>query len=216
MSDHCFAHLIERNTPLPSSRSEVFSTVVDGQKSADITVYQGEDDDVRHNAQVGEFFLEGLAAVDRGNEILVRFDLDLDGILKVSATERATGLQKQLTIDNAVTRFRARNREEALARVAAAFQGGAEGTPAAPHEARALGAAPPAADLPAELAQLFARCEQLIAKSQELAEKSHPADAAEMQQIVAQLRGAMGRRSQAEIAAATEKLEELVFYLQDA
>ena len=66
---------------------------------------------------MGEFLLDGLAEVDRGNEILVRFDLDLDGILKVSATERATGRQKQLTIDNAVTRFRARNRQEALARV---------------------------------------------------------------------------------------------------
>ena len=62
---------------------------------------------MRHNDSGGRFLLEGLANVDQGNEILVRFDLDLDGILKVSATEQATGRQQQLTIDNAVARFRA-------------------------------------------------------------------------------------------------------------
>ena len=81
---------------------------------------------MRHNDPVGEFLLDGLAEVDAGNEILVHFDLDLDGILKVSAIERATGRQKQLTIDNAVTRFRAGNRQEALARVEATFLGGQE------------------------------------------------------------------------------------------
>ena len=136
-SHYCFVPLIERNTPLPSRRSEIFSTVCDGQKVAQIAVFQGEDDDVRHNEPVGDFLLDGLAKVDAGNEILVQFDLDLDGILKVSATERATGRQKQLTIDNAITRFRAGNRREALARVEATFLGGSGTTPAAAESAAA-------------------------------------------------------------------------------
>jgi molecular chaperone DnaK len=158
LSHHCFSRLIQRNSALPASHSKIFTTVFDGQKSARIVVFQGEDDDVRHNDSVGEFLLDGLAEVDCGNEILVRFNLDLDGILKVSATERATGRQKQLTIDNAVTRFRASNRQEALARVKATYLG----EPGAPTTAAVTEAAAepnvPAADLPAGMAQLVDRC----------------------------------------------------------
>jgi len=215
ISHHHFARLIDRNTPLPASRSEIFGTVVDGQESAQIVVFQGEDDDVRHNDGVGEFVLDGLADVDRGNEILVRFDLDLDGILKVSAIERGTGRQKQLTIDNAVTRFRAKNREEALARVEAMFPTGSKGVAPASEE-EALGAAPAGDDLPGEMVQLIERCEQLIAKSQSLAGESSPDDAEEMGQLVEQLRAAIGRRSQAEMERTAAQLEDIVFYLEDA
>ena len=162
-SQYCFVPLIERNTPLPSRRSEIFSTVCDGQKAAEIAVFQGEDDDVRHNDPVGEFLLDGLAEVDAGNEILVQFDLDLDGILKVSAIERSTGRQKQLTIDNAITRFRADNRQEALARVEATFLGGpginsaAAESAAAPDPDRVS----PSAALPAKMVQLLDRCERV-------------------------------------------------------
>jgi molecular chaperone DnaK len=215
-SDHCFVRLIRRNSPLPAGRSEIFTTVIDGQDAARIRVYQGEDDDVRHNDSVGEFLLDGLADVDHGNEILVRFDLDLDGILKVSATERATGRQKQLTIDNAVARFRASNRQEALARVKATLSE----EPGAPATTVGAGAASepaiPSANLPAEMAQLIDRCQQLIAKSGKLAEQSNPADAAEMLQLVDQLRAAMTGRSRADVEDAAAKLEDLAFYLQDA
>jgi molecular chaperone DnaK len=215
-SHYCFARLIEHNSPLPAGHSEIFCTMFDGQQSAKIMVFQGEDDDIRHNQPVGEFLLDGLADVERGNEILVRFDLDLDGILKVSASERATGRQKQLTIDNAVTRFRARNRQEAMARVEMMFQPGTGEGPAAAEEPAALGTAPAAAGLPPEMAQLVERCEQLIAKSGQLAEKSNPTDAEEMRHLVEQLGAAMTQGSQAEIEGLAAKIEDLVFYLQDA
>src|SRR5690606_13660885 len=105
---HTFAPIIPRNTPLPASLTEIFSTVVDGQKGAEIRVFQGEDEDTRRNTPVGEFTIEGLADVHAGNQIVVRLDLDLDGILNVTSTERATGLARRVTIDNAMERFRAR------------------------------------------------------------------------------------------------------------
>ena len=212
LSHDCFARLIARNSPLPSSHSKIFYTGVDGQDAARIAVFQGEDDDVRHNDPVGEFLLEGLANVNQGNEILVRFDLDLDGILKVTATERGTGRQQQLTIDNAVAQFRARNREEALARVGAMFEPG-------PQRGSGRGANAPAAaggELPAEMAELTGRCEALIAKSEKLAESSNPTDAAEMRQLAQRLRTAMAQQSQAEIESVAAQLEDLAFYLQDA
>ncbi|MGD0897492.1 MAG: Hsp70 family protein [Thermoguttaceae bacterium] len=215
LSHDCFARLIERNAPLPTGRSEIFTTVADGQKAARIAVFQGEDQDVRHNDPVGEFMLDGLADVDHGNEILVRFDLDLDGILKVSAVERATGRQKQLVIDNAVTRFRARNRQEALARVEATFLAGSD-APVSAGEAPAASEPAPPPDLSPEMAQLIRRSEQLIAKSGQFAGDSSSADAAEVRQLVERLRAAMAQRSEADLQGAAAELEDLLFYLQDA
>src|SRR5207244_1463140 len=100
-----FVPIIERNTPLPGSRSEVFYTVFDSQTEVEIEVYQGESEDVRLNHEVGRFRIEGLAPVPAGNQIVVQLDLNLDGMLKVSAREKATGLQKQITIENALARF---------------------------------------------------------------------------------------------------------------
>jgi molecular chaperone DnaK len=217
VTSDCFARLIHRNASLPTGRSEIFSTVIDGQKAAGIQVFQGEDNDVRHNQPVGEFLLDGLAEAGRGNEILVRFDLDLDGILKVTAIERATGRQKQLTIDNAVTHFRAGNRQEALARVEATFLGPAGGdlaaTPPAAAGVPARGSPP---DLPAEMTQLMERCRQLIAKSGQLAGQAAAADAAQIERTIERLQAAISERSQADMQSAAAELEDLVFYLQDA
>ena len=83
----------------------MFHTYRDRQKEVEIDVYQGESDDVRRNARVGKFMIQGLAPVEAGNPIVVQLDLNLDGMLKVSARERATGLQKQVVIENALAQF---------------------------------------------------------------------------------------------------------------
>src|SRR5262249_30944902 len=109
-----FAPIIRRNAPLPASRSELFHTCYDRQTEVEIDVYQAESDDVRNNHRVGRFMVQGLAPVPAGNQIGVELDLNLDGMLKVSAREKATGLQKQVTIENALSRFE--REEQALAR----------------------------------------------------------------------------------------------------
>jgi len=103
--EHHFAPIIERGTPLPASRSEVFSTVRDSQKSVEVDVYQGEHQDVRRNHRVGMFLIDGLAPVPAGNQLVVQLDLTLDGTLRVAAREKSTGLVKHITIDNAMARF---------------------------------------------------------------------------------------------------------------
>ena len=206
LSPNHFSPVIERNTPLPASRSELFGTTYDGQDAARIHVFQGEDEDVRHNEPVGKFLLEGLAEVERGNEILVRFDLDLDGILKVTATERSTGLEKRLVVDNAVSRFRAKNREEALARVAAAFESSGS-APATSQDADA--------DLSPELKQIIGTCEELVSKAERIAPGVNPEDATEIRELAGKLRTAISERSQADIEEILPKLEDLVFYLED-
>ncbi len=116
-NEHRFTPILNRNTPLPASRSEVFCTVSDYQQKVEIEVFQGNSNDVRRNHLVGKFNVEGLARVPAGNQIIVQMDLNLDGLLKVSAREKATGLVKHITIDNAMARFAVEERDAAQERL---------------------------------------------------------------------------------------------------
>ena len=212
LSHYRFSSIIERNTALPASRSEVFGTSHDGQEAVVINVYQGEDQDVRHNEKVGGFELEGLAETKRGNEILVRFDLDLDGILTVTATEKLTGLEKRLKIDNFMSRFRSDKHESAKARLEAAFAGAEIDAADRPKQP----AAEPAEDLPIELRQAIGKANELLAQADRLAADANEQDAEEMRELIDQLRGAIQACEQGDIQDAAAKLDDLVFYLQDA
>ncbi len=91
--------LIERNTTIPTRKSEVFSTAEDNQTSVDIVVLQGERPMARDNRQLGRFRLEGIRPAPRGlPQIEVAFDIDANGILNVSARDRDTGKEQRITI----------------------------------------------------------------------------------------------------------------------
>lgn len=209
-STHCFSPIIERNTPLPATRSEIYTTVQDGQKSADIRVFQGEDHDTRFNDLVGNFRIEGLADVPAPNEVLVRFDLDLSGILRVTATERTTGLAKQVVIDNAMERFRQRSRLDAQERLDALFPEPA----AAPYDEDSL-SLDEEETLDPEVQEAIAEAESLIAKSSGLRRNASAEDAREMERLAAELRSAIDQASIEDIDRIAAELEDLVFYLAD-
>ena len=91
--------LIERNTTIPTSKSQVFSTAADGQTSVEIHVVQGERPMAADNKTLGRFTLDGIPAAPRGvPQVEVKFDLDANGILNVSATDKATNKQQKITI----------------------------------------------------------------------------------------------------------------------
>ncbi|XCB30839.1 molecular chaperone DnaK [Arcanobacterium hippocoleae] len=91
--------LIERNTAIPTKRSEVFSTAEDNQPSVLIQVYQGERSFARDNKLLGTFELSGIAPAPRGvPQIEVTFDIDANGIVHVSAKDRGTGQEQSVTI----------------------------------------------------------------------------------------------------------------------
>lgn len=94
--------LIERNTTVPSSKSQVFSTASDNQPQVEIHILQGERPMASDNKTLGSFILDGIPAAPRGiPQIEVTFDIDANGILNVSAKDKATGKEQKITIKNA-------------------------------------------------------------------------------------------------------------------
>jgi molecular chaperone DnaK len=94
-----FTKLIERNTTIPTRKSEVFSTAADSQTSVEIKVYQGERSMARDNRMLGVFQLVGIPPAPRGiPQIEVEFDIDANGILNVKAKDRATNNEQKITI----------------------------------------------------------------------------------------------------------------------
>jgi molecular chaperone DnaK len=204
-----FSPVIHRNTTLPASRSELYATMQDGQRIVQIEVYQGEDHDIRGNQFVGQFMLDGLADVSQGNEVLVRFDLDASGILKVSAIERATGNARTLVIDNAMERLRQANRAPfdpvasiAVPQIAASFT-----QPAAADED---------AGQSLEFADVREDAEVLLRRAGELMKTATEADIEDLKRAVAEVEAAIAARSESRLKDATAVLEDLVFYLHDA
>ena len=110
-SEHTYKPIIKKNTPIPVTKSEAFYTVQDRQESVEVKIYQGEDEDARNNIKLGEFTIDGLSKVDSGNPIVFSLQLDLNGILQVTAKEKKTGLQKSITINNA---FKASSERELI------------------------------------------------------------------------------------------------------
>ncbi|MES2676828.1 MAG: molecular chaperone DnaK [Pseudomonadota bacterium] len=96
-----FTKLIERNTTIPTNKSQVFSTAADNQTAVTIKVYQGEREIAVHNKMLGEFNLEGIAPAPRGMpQVEVIFDIDANGVVKVSAKDKATGKEQSVRIQS--------------------------------------------------------------------------------------------------------------------
>jgi molecular chaperone DnaK len=230
-----FAPIIRRGTPLPASRSEVFRTVSDNQPTVEIDVYQGESDDVRRNHRVGMFLIEGLARMPAGNQIVVQLDLTLDGVLKVAAREKATGLVKHITIDNALARFERDERDAATARLEQLWRDSFPDEPEPNEddvgpddvEAEALsglelngnGAVPsvPLLDAgPREGQREAVQARALLEKAERLRAKAAPEDQAELDRLMGNLRAALEDRNWNGLGPASDALADVLFYLEDA
>ncbi len=219
-----FAPIIRRNTPLPAARSEAFSTVADGQKEVEIEVYQGEHDDVRFNHKLGNFRIVGLADVPAGNQLVVQCDLNLDGMLKVSAKEKATGLSKQVTIENALSRFEGAEISEARERLDRLWENSAS------EDADGLegemddeddfeegdDAMPELVPGPREGQRETVQARALLEKAERLLEKVAPEDKVELERMLNAVRMAVTDRHWDKVTKVCNELSDILFYLEDA
>lgn len=96
-----FTRLIDRNTTIPTSKSQIFSTAADNQTAVTIKVFQGERDIAAYNKLLGEFNLDGIPPAPRGMpQIEVTFDIDANGVVNVSANDKGTGKKQNITIQS--------------------------------------------------------------------------------------------------------------------
>jgi molecular chaperone DnaK len=212
-----FAPIIHRNTPLPASRSEAFATVNDNQERVEIEVFQGEHDDIRFNHRIGRFLIEGLARVPAGNQILVQLDLDLNGMLRVSAREKATGLQKQVTIENALAQFEREEVAEARERLDRLWGlPESEDDEEVDDEAAVAPAAPELVPGPREGQREMVQARALVEKAERLLEKLAPDDRDEVERLMNELRNALTDRAWGRLNTAINELSDVLFYLEDA
>ncbi len=133
-----FTKIIERNTTIPTKKSQIFSTAADGQTSVEVRVLQGEREFAKDNKLLGEFRMDGIPAAPRGvPQIEVTFDIDANGIVHVSAKDLGTGKEQQITItsstnmskddiDKAVKEAEAFAAEDKKAREAVDIRNGAD------------------------------------------------------------------------------------------
>lgn len=215
---HCVP-IIPRNTPLPASRSDLFFTHYDDQEEVDVEAYQGESPVPEDNVFIGEFRVSGLSRVPSGNPIVIHFELDLNGMLKVTATEKATGLAKTVTMD---TRGKATLNVEQARRNIAALVGPATDETGSVESAASAGAAawPEATTTTASGSgddhALLATAKDLRKRADALLQKNISAeDAAEIRQLLHQSAEAIRTQDWRLLAAKNSALSDLLFYMED-
>ncbi|MEI7898622.1 MAG: Hsp70 family protein [bacterium] len=210
---YSFAAVIRSGSPLPVRRAESFYTAYDNQKDVEVNIFQGENEDARENTLIGRFLVKGLSAVPHGNEIVLHMALDLDGILRVTATEKVTGLSKEVAIENALLKLDAEQIEKSRREVAALFRqapsdaeewDGAEAGASAADEAGEVDAPVGAS---ADLAELLTRLTHARPKMD-------ATDQADTDRLLARLAEACGASDADAVTKAVEELEDILFYLE--
>jgi molecular chaperone DnaK len=197
--------IIHRNTPLPVSRSEIFSTYQDGQTEVDVTVFEGEYPVPERNTFIGQFRVEGLRKGPAGNPIVVNLNLDLNGMLKVTAIEKETGLNKTVTLD---TRGAQSNFEldEARRNIRSLVEEPAENT-----EVEVEAGAGPVVDQ-----DLLRTAKDLRKRAEALLQTGvSEEDASEIRDLLKQSAEAVKTHEREKLSELNDRLSDIIFYLED-
>jgi molecular chaperone DnaK len=182
-------------------------TMYDAQEKSRVEVYQGEGDLPGQNTLIGDFMVEGLSAAPAGNPIVINFDLDLNGMLKVTAREKVTGLVKSVTLD---TRGQhSVNLDESRRNIATLV-----GPPEATDDDGATSADETESDDDPQ--ELLATAKDLRKRGDTLLQKNlGEDDAKEIRELIHQSAVAIKESDWAALSAKNDALADLLFYLED-
>jgi molecular chaperone DnaK (HSP70) len=216
---YCYHPIIHRNTPLPVTRTEVYTTSHEYQDAARISVFQGDSPDALKNLPVGEFMVEGLQEMEDHNLVLCRMALDIDGILHVTAIEKDTGLSKHVRIENALVEKSEAEIQEGRARLLALFAG-MDGI--APLDVEALleedgeDSAQPAniIEIHANWKGRHESAQALMARSRALEERMHEDDQEEAIALREAIQDAITSQDDGAFEEAMAALRDLLFFIE--
>jgi molecular chaperone DnaK (HSP70) len=203
-----FVPIIRKNSTIPLSKTEAFYTMYDGQEVVLVKVYQGEDPDALNNVEIGEFRIEGLKDVAAGNVITTTFSLDLNGMLHVSAKEKGTGLEKSITIKNALAKFEESEIHSAKSRINKLF-GQNDFSYLEDEEDDSDAEQDNSSDDPIIIA-----AQNLIAKAESLFETASSEDKEDMVDLIEQINAAMEADELEVVNEAVAKLTDIIYYLE--
>ena len=193
-----FNRIIDRNTTIPVKKSQVYSTAADGQTSVEIHVLQGEREMAANNTTLGRFILDGIAPAPRGvPQIEVTFDIDANGIVNVTATDKGTGKEQHITITSSTNMSK-----EDIERAVKDAEKFAE------EDKKAK-----------EAVDIRNRAESMIFQSEktlsELGDKADPADAQAVKDAIAKLQETLKAGSIEAIKADTEAVEKAFYKISE-
>jgi len=220
---YCYRPVIKRNTPLPVTRTERYFTAAPYQTAVDVSIFQGDDPDALRDILVGNFMVEGLMPVPDENEVLCRMSLDIDGILKVEAIEKRTGLSKHILIKDAIKPKSEAELAQARARLRDLYSGRAEAVEApweedvqtADLEPVSGTAEPPEpTEEDPELEAAVAAAHRLVDRSRKLLADIHDEDKEEIIDLHEKIQEAIDASDREALSAGVDALKELVFFIE--
>lgn len=198
--ENIYVPLIRKNSPIPVRKSDVFFTLYDNQESVRVNVFQGEEKVPEDNIKLGEFVIGDLSRVPAGNDIVTTFELDTNGILHVTATEKFTGKSKQISIDNAIGRFNEEDMDRAKGKIIQLFD--EESVTETDSED-----ADSDHDLPVEVSRLLKKAENLLGGAE-------TEDKEELIELMEQIKDALKADDKDKLTEALSELAEIIFYME--
>jgi molecular chaperone DnaK len=215
-----FSPIIHRNSPLPARYEQAYSTMYNDQKQVEIHVLQGERPEIHRNRSVGKFRLDLESGGGDRNKIVVRFDLTLDGTLKVTATQPATRRSRELLIDNALSQFQSGERSRAETRLGALFNASDELLDDDELASSMTWRTPDpesdfAASDPEQSAESrFPEAAGLLKKAQSLKTSVEGQDARDLESLCKNLEDAMAADDTEAVTSLGAELDDLLFYVR--
>jgi len=198
---YLYVPLIHRNSKLPVTKSRPFYTVQDNQEAVNIEVLQGENPDSRNNILIGEFYFKGLSEVPSGNEILMTFSLDVNGLLKVHAVEKETGKEIRGVVENAMRSFDDEKIDDSKQRIDELWgeeEGEEEDEESSGEEAEDVGAS----------------LDETVSKARSMMKEASEEDQEDIIDLIEKIEDARKRSDEKSVEQLREELEDLLYYLE--
>jgi molecular chaperone DnaK len=209
IDDDLFVPLIQRNSPLPTSKSDVFYKHFPDQEKIQVDIYQGDSAVASENKLVGSFHIKDLSQKSGSEEIILSMNLDLSGILTVIATEKKTGLNKRVTIDNA---FKNEDISHSIQKVLEAF--GEDSFGSSEEEPELQNDFDPGKNQPetSDSNRIFI-ANTMIEKAESKMNQATADDSEQMRDIIEQLNKYIDLKDQDNIIRLTDELTDILFYI---